>query len=75
MVNLRRSRRCSEATKQEAETQSNQRRTRLPRVQVQEVRSLATSLTLSIYIAVSVVILVSVVIKVIVVTVMLKSKV
>ena len=45
MVNLRRRRRCSEATKQEAESQSNKRRTRLPRVQVQEVRSLATFLT------------------------------
>ena len=45
VVNLRRRITSSEAAKQEAEPQSNKRRTRLPRVQVQEVRSLATSLT------------------------------
>ena len=45
MVNLRRRITSSEAAKQEAEPQSNKRRTRLPRVQVQEVRSLATFLT------------------------------
>ena len=46
VVTLRRRRARSEAAKQEAESQSNQRRTRFPRVQVQEVRSLATSLTI-----------------------------
>ena len=45
VVNLRRRLTRSEAAKQEAELQTNKRRTRFPRDRVQEVRHLATNLT------------------------------
>ena len=45
VVNLRRRLTRSEAAKQEVESQTNKRRTKFPRYQVQEVRHLAINLT------------------------------